>query len=223
GAKQLLGTNINQQGLAELELALHLLCQQSATAHFISRKLAIYFVSDTPSTELVEKMARTFQRTDGDIPSVLAAMFDSAEFAQSLGQKFKDPQHYLLSSMRLAYDGKIIHNTQPMLGWLNQMGQQMNGRQTPDGYSMQEAAWASPAQMVTRFDIAKAIAGGTPALFKVEGEGKVGVSQPNLANSVFVQNLVQGFSLNSQQTLRAAKSPQEWNAFFLAAPEMMRR
>ncbi len=223
GAKQLLGTNLSAQGLAELDQALSLLCKQRATAQFISTKLALFFVSDTPSAALINAMANSFQRSDGDIPSVLASMFDSAEFADSLGRKFKDPQHYVMASMRLAYDGRTIVNPLPVLHWLNQLGEQFNGRQTPDGYSMLEASWASPAQMVARFDLAKTIANGTPILFKLDGVAQANSKPPELASSAFVKNMALGFSASSQQTLRAAKSPQEWGAFFLAAPEMMRR
>lgn len=68
--------------------------------------------------------------------------------------------------MRLAYDGSCIVNAAPIINWLNMMGQPFNGRQTPDGYAMTESAWASPGQMTVRFDVARSIAFGTPALFQ---------------------------------------------------------
>ena len=53
-------------------------------------------------------MAQTFQHSDGDIAAVLRTMFESGEFDASLGSKFKDPMHYVVSAVRLAYDGKPI-------------------------------------------------------------------------------------------------------------------
>lgn len=227
GDKQILGKTINGRGLSEIEEVLSLLSREPATARFISHKLAVYFVSDTPSPALVENMAQQFLHTDGDIPSVLRTMFEAPEFVASLGSKFKDPVHYVVSSVRLAYDGVTLMNTAPMLNWLNTMGEQPNGRQTPDGYSMMESAWASPGQMTTRFDIAKAMASGSAGLFKAENQETnvrpQDVPRPSLANSDYVKNWLKSFSVSTQQALKQAGTPQEWNAFFLATPEMMRR
>ena len=227
GEKQILSQTIRGRGLGELEEVIGLLCRQPATARFVSHKLAVYFVSDTPSPALVEAMAKRFLQTDGDIPSVLRVMFDTPEFVASLGSKFKDPMHYVVSSIRLAYDGVSIVNTDPMLKWLNTMGELPNAHQTPDGYSMMESAWASPGQMTTRFDIAKAIASGSPALFKADNqEFKIRVQdlpRPQLGNSEFVKKWSTNFSATTQEALKQASTSQEWNTLFLAAPEMMRR
>ncbi|MES2049471.1 MAG: DUF1800 domain-containing protein [Pseudomonadota bacterium] len=227
GDKQILGQTIRGRGFAELEEVITLLSRQPATARFVSHKLAVYFVSDTPSPALVESMAQRFLETDGDIPSVLRTMFATPEFVASLGNKFKDPMHYVVSAIRLAYDGVNLINTDPMLKWLNNMGELQNAHQTPDGYSMMESAWASPAQMTTRFDIAKTIALGSPALFKLENqEQKIraqDLPRPNLATSDFVKKWSGNFSPTTQETLKQASTAQEWNTLFLAAPEMMRR
>ncbi len=227
GDKQILGRTIHGRGFSELEDVITLLCRHPATAHFVSNKLAMYFVSDTPSPALVERMAARFLQTDGDIPSVLRTMFDTPEFVASLGNKFKDPMHYVVSSIRFAYDGVSIVNTDPMLKWLNIMGELPNAHQTPDGYSMMESAWASPAQMTTRFDIAKAIASGSPALFRAENQDlkmrAQDLPRPNLATSDFVKKWSGQFSPMTQEALKQASTPQEWNTLFLAAPEMMRR
>jgi uncharacterized protein (DUF1800 family) len=82
-------------------------------------------------------MAATFQHSDGMIADVLQTMFNSPEFRQSLGKKFKDPMHYVVSAVRLSYDDKPILNAGPMLNWLSRMGQPCTGarRRTaiPDG------------------------------------------------------------------------------------------
>jgi uncharacterized protein (DUF1800 family) len=231
GDKKLLGNSIKGEGVAELDKIIDILVKQPATAHFISQKLAVYFVSDTPSKELVNAMAATFLKSNADIPSVLRTLFFSAEFANSLGTKFKDPLHYVISSMRLAYDygndQSPIINTQPILRWMNELGQEPNGHQTPDGYSMKESAWSSPAQMTSRFDIAKIIARGSPQLFKTDdSEMRIKVRdlpQPSLANAEYVKTMTQQFSDNTKNALLQTQSKQEWNTLFLASPEMMRR
>ena len=226
GDKVILGHQIKGDGVAELDQVINLLTRHPATAHFISKKLATYFVSDEPSKELVNQMAAQFLKTDGDIPSILKVMFDSPEFINSIGNKFKDPMHYVVSSLRIAYDGEAITNTRPILNWINTLGQEANGHQTPDGYSMKESAWSSPAQMTARFDIAKIIARGSPNLFMDDDATKMrrkDVPQPQLFDASFTKNMSQFFGKKTQEILNQTKNPQEWNVLFLASPEMMRR
>jgi len=171
---------------------------------------------------LIETMAQRFLSTDGDIPSVLQALFDSSEFTGSLGKKFKDPMHYVVSSLRLAYDGKVILNTGPVLNWLTTLGEQPNGHLTPDGYALIESAWASPAQMANLFDIAKVIGRGTPNLFKPDNQtSEEGneiqsareLAKINLAQNTYVKEIVQHYGANSQQALNQSAYSQEWNSF----------
>ncbi|WP_092268999.1 MULTISPECIES: DUF1800 domain-containing protein [unclassified Duganella] len=222
--KVFLGQTVKGRGLAEVDEALDRLCRHPATARYISRKLAIYFVADEPPQPLVDRMAARFQSSDGDIAAVLREMFTSAEFTQSLGRKFKDPVHYVVSAVRLTYDDKIILNTAPMLNWLNRMAEPLYGRQTPDGYPLTESGWASPGQMTTRFEIAKAIGGGAAGLFKSEGaQPQEKPAFPQLANALYYQSLKQTLAPATQQALEQAVSPQEWNALFLSSPELMHR
>ena len=225
GDKQFLGATIHGRGLNEMEEVFSMLTRQPATARYISKELATYFVSDNPSDALIQSMASSFLQSDGNIPITLRTMFDSQDFISSLGHKFKDPLHYVVSVVRLAYDGNSIVNTGPMLNWLNMMGQPFNGHQTPDGYSMQESAWASPGQMSVRFDIARSMAFGTPGLFKIDNQPAPAEKPPApaLASSMYAKNMSNTFSKETRDALLQAKNPNEWNIFFLASPEMMRR
>ncbi len=224
GDKQLLGQTVRGRGLAELDEAVDRLSRHPATAHFICSKLAVYFVSDAPPAPLVERMSQTFLRTDGDIAETLRTLLMSPEFGQSLGFKFKDPVHYVVAAIRLAYDDKPILNAAPILNWLNRMGEPLYGRQTPDGYSLVEAGWASPGQMTTRFEIAKAIGSGNAGLFKTdEAQPQERPAFPQLANRLYFQSLQKTLSPATRQALDQASSQQEWNTFLLSSPEMMHR
>ncbi len=224
GDKQLLGNKVQGRGLAELDEALDLLSRHPSTAHFVSRKLAVFFVSDNPSVELVERLSQVFLKSDGDIAATLQALFESTEFTQSLGHKFKDPMHYVVSAVRLAYDDKPILNADPMINWLSRMGEPLYGRQTPDGYSLVEADWASSGQMTTRFEIAKAIGSGSAGLFKTDGpQAQERPAFPQLANALYFQSMQKKLSPVTRQALEQAGSPQEWNTFLLSSPEMMNR
>jgi uncharacterized protein (DUF1800 family) len=224
GDKVLLGEPIRSKGLAELDEALTRLSRQRATAQFISHKLTQFWLTDTPPAALVARMADAFQRSDGDIAQTLWVLFNSTEFASGEGQKFKDPMRYVISAVRLAYDDKAILNAGPVLNWLDRLGEPLFRRQTPDGYPLTQSAWASPGQMATRFEVAKAIGSGTAGLFK--GEGAQAIDQPafpQLSNALYFQAIEPTLSVPTRRALYQATSSQEWNTFLLSSPEMMSR
>jgi uncharacterized protein (DUF1800 family) len=220
GPKALLGSPLEQQGFAEVEEAVTRIVKQPACARFISRKLAIYFVADEPPPQLIERMAQTFQRTDGDIAAVLRTLFQSRELNAALGGKFKDPTRFVLSAVRFAYDGRTITNTRPLLNWLNGLGEGPFGRQTPDGYAMTEISWASSGQMSRRFEIAKSIGSGNAGLFDGdEGAAGPGGGFPQLSNRLYFEAVEPFLSADTRSALARAATPQEWNTFLLASPE----
>lgn len=224
GEKQLLGQKIQGTGIAEIEQVLDRLARHPATARFISRKIAQYFVADAPPPALIERMSRRYLASDGRIADVLQTMIESPEFEASLGKKFKDPLHYVVSAVRLAYDQRPVLNTAPMFGWLNRLGQAPYNRQTPDGYPMDEVSWAGPGQMNTRFEVARSIGGGSAGLFKSEGPTPTEQPAfPQLANALYYDDIAPRLSPATRQALEQAASPQEWNAFLLSSPEFMHR
>ena len=166
GDKRFLGHIIKGSGFGEVEQALDLIAKSPATARHVSTQLATFFVGDNPPPALVSRMVATWQRRDGDIAAVLRTMIEAPEFRQSLGGAFKDPFHYAVSAVRVMYGDTVIRNPQPIVGWLNRMGEGLYMRETPDGYPMGTAAWTGPGQMSVRFEIARQIGAGAPVLFK---------------------------------------------------------
>ena len=67
-------------GLEEGERVLDLLSKHPSTARFISTKLARRFVNDAPSDDVIDEMAETFTKTDGDIAAVIATLAQSRVF-----------------------------------------------------------------------------------------------------------------------------------------------
>ncbi len=207
-------------GFDEVEQAVDLIVSQPACAQFVSRKLAVYFVSDDPPRALIERMAKTFQKTHGDIAAVLETAFKSREFTDSLGTKFKDPMHFVVSTVRLAYDGKIIANTHPIVNWLNALGEPLFGRQTPDGYPLTESGWASSGQISRRFEIARAIGAGNSGLFDPEdGTAATTTGFPQLSTRLYYATIEPFLSARARTALDRAGSQLEWNTFLLASPE----
>ena len=210
--------------MGELEEALDRLAKSPSTAKFVSKKLATYWLADDPPKGLVEAMAQAFERTDGDITSTLEALFTSPEFSKPEHSKFKDPIRFVVAAVRLAYDEKTVRNVGPMLNWINRLGEPLYGRATPDGYALQSAAWASPGQLTTRFEVAKAIGSGSAGLFRTEApQSQERPAFPQLANALYYQSILKTLSPATRQALDQAASQQEWNAFLLSSPEMMYR
>ena len=223
--KVFLGHTIKGRGLAEVDEAIDILVRHPATATHLSRQIAAYFVAENPADALVQRMAQTFKTSDGDIAAVLAAMIHSPEFEVSLkpGSRFKDPVQYVLSAVRLAYDDKVVLNTQPIQNWLNRLGEGLFNHETPDGYSMVSASWDGPGQMTLRFEIARQIGSGSAGLFKPDVPNATEKPAfPLIQNALYFNGLRQTLGPATLAALDQAVSPQDWNTLFLSSPEFMR-
>ncbi|EWC49706.1 hypothetical protein XAR_3978 [Xanthomonas citri pv. glycines str. 8ra] len=220
GDKMLLGQRIVGGGLDEIERAVQLLVRQPACAHFISQRLAEYFVSDTPPTALVTRMANTFQHSDGDIAKVMQTMLASLEFAQAQPRKFKDPNRFVVSAMRVAYEEQPVINAAPMASWVQQLGEPLFGRITPDGWSLQSQAWTSSGQLARRFEVARSIGGGPKQLFRLEGDNQTPIpALVQIETRPSYRWLAPSLSAATRQALDQARSPAEWNGFLLSSPD----
>lgn len=220
GDKTLLGQRIAGGGLDEIERAVQLLVRQPACAQFVSHRLAEYFVSDTPPTALVTRMANTFRRSDGDIAKVMQTMLESPEFAQVQPRRFKDPNRFVVSAMRLSYEGQPIVNAAPMVSWMQQLGEPLFGRITPDGWSLQSQAWTSSGQLARRFEVARSLGSGPKQLFRQDGDNATPIPallriDARPAYRWWEPTLSSG----TRQALGQAQSPAEWNGFLLASPD----
>jgi uncharacterized protein (DUF1800 family) len=158
--KLFLGQKIKGSGEQEGEEALDILAKSPVTARHISYELAQYFVSDQPDQAFVDKLAKRFMDTDGDIRQVLDTLFHSPEFwaTHNQGNKFKTPYEYIVSSVRAS--GENIQNYRPLTGVLQQLGQPLYGCLTPDGYQNTQAAWLNPDAMMRRLSFATLLGSG---------------------------------------------------------------
>jgi uncharacterized protein (DUF1800 family) len=194
--------------------------------------MARFLLADEPPPALVRHMAQAFQASGANIGAALRVLVEAPAFSAGPPAKFKDPMHYVLSAVRAAYGERVVANTGPLQVWLNQLGQGLYNRATPDGWPLQAEAWNSSGQMATRFDIARAIGGGNAGLFRGEdAAGAAGAASaaqeqaafPQLARPIYYQVLRPQMREATRQALDAAASQQDWNALYLASPEFMMR
>src|SRR5258708_4335025 len=133
--KIVLGKKIHAGGMKDGEQVIDLLVHQASTAKFISTKLARRFVSDNPPPALVNRMAETFQSSDGDIKAVLHTMIWSPEFwsRESYRAKIKTPFELVVSAVRAL--GTDVDTPMPLVQWVGRIGEPLYQCQPPTGYS----------------------------------------------------------------------------------------
>jgi uncharacterized protein (DUF1800 family) len=154
GTKTMLGKTIGESGESEGLQVLHMLAASPATAKFISTKLAVRFVSDTPPPALVDRMAKAFLASNGDIKTVLRTMFDSPEFwsPEVYRAKMKTPEEFVVSAVRAS--GADVKNAIPLVQSLEKLGMPLYGMQTPNGYSWMAETWVNTGDLVSRMNFA---------------------------------------------------------------------
>lgn len=160
GTKHVLGHEIKEHGQDEAMQVFDILAHHPSTAKFISKKLAMRFVSDTPPQSLIDKMAETFLKKDGDIREVLRTMFHSPEFwaADAYRAKVKTPLEFVASAVRAS--GVDVQNALPLVQQLNKMGMPLYAMQPPTGYSMKAETWVNSSALVNRMNFALALGVG---------------------------------------------------------------
>ncbi len=220
----LLGHTIKGSGFGEVEQALDILTSQPATARHLSQDLAVYFVGDHPPAALVDRMAATFKRTDGDVAAVLSTLFSSREFDASLGTQFKDPIHYLVSAVRLSYGDRVITNPLPLQRWAGRHGG--GAVQPPDPRRLS----ADLGRLERAGTDDRAVRDRAPdrlrrAKLFVPADGGPGArppAQPPKA-ALHLASLDRPLGAPTQAALAQADSPGDWSTLFLASPEFMHR
>jgi uncharacterized protein (DUF1800 family) len=160
GTKIVLGHEIKDHGESEGMQVLDILAHHPATARFVSTKLAQRFVADEPPPALVERMARTFLESDGDIREVMRTMLHSPEFwsAKAYRAKVKTPLEFVASAVRAT--GADVQNAMPLAQNLNRMGMPLYGAQPPTGYSTKAETWVNSAALLSRMNFAITLAVG---------------------------------------------------------------
>ena len=160
GDKIVLGHRIKPKGEKEGFEVLHILARNPATAKFICTKLAMRFVSDQPPQPLVDRMAQTFLKKDGNIREVLKTMLDSPEFwaPNAYRAKVKTPLEFVVSAVRAS--GAKVTDAMPIARQLQSMGMQLYGMQPPTGYSMKADAWVNSSALLGRMNFALSLTSG---------------------------------------------------------------
>jgi uncharacterized protein (DUF1800 family) len=161
GEKVVLGHKIpagggEQDGLQVIDI----LARHPSTARFISRKLAQRFVADDPPSSLVDRMAQTFTKSDGDLRAVLQTMFASPEFFSegAWQSKIKSPFEIVVSAVRAI--GAEADDVFTLAQKITDLGEPLYGKQEPTGYPETGEAWLSSSSLFGRINFGASLTSG---------------------------------------------------------------
>ena len=142
---------------------LRYLANHPATARMVAWRLAVRFVSDTPSDALVTELARVFTASGTDIAATLRALVASEEFAASAGQKVRTPVDDLVATVRaLGVTASAPRSRASFASAIAYLPRSMllYSWPRPDGAPETNADWASAARMLASFRMHWLLAGG---------------------------------------------------------------
>lgn len=166
--KTVLGMRIQPGGQAEGEQVLETLATHPATASFITRKLARRFLCENPPAALLDRAARVFRETSGDLRAVLRLIL--LDGLPALEPRYKRPADFVVSALR-QLDAQTSAGTE-LQGWIARMGMPYFAWPTPDGYPDRSAAWQG--SLLPRWQFALALAHGEIGDTRIDWETLAG-------------------------------------------------
>jgi uncharacterized protein (DUF1800 family) len=216
GEKRVLGHRIKAgRGIEDGEEVLDLLARHPSTARFIATKLVRRFVADDPPQALVDRAARAFRRSDGDLRVVMRVILASTEFYDAYRLKVKTPFEYVASALR-ATNASIV-DARRLNGVIGGMGEPLYQCQPPTGYGDAAHLWINSGTLVSRLNFAQGLAtSGLNGAARLDAAGD--------AAGLTASLLAGDFSERTRDVINAQglQAPSRL-ALFLGAPEFQRR
>ena len=204
GSRRVLGKAYAEAGEAQGVAILRDLAVHPATAKHLAFKLARHFVADAPPPALVERMARAYLASGGELAPLYRAMIDDDAAWSAGARKLKTPDDFLLSGLRacgLDDDGDITLALQMQ----QQLGQPLFQPRSPAGFGDVAADWGGPDAIFKRVQAAQALAERVPVMQALPLR--------------FAQSaLGDGLDAETASALRRAESAQQGVALLLASP-----
>lgn len=158
GTKVVLGHTIHGHGENDGEEVINILVHHPSTAHFIAKKLVTRLVSDNPPETLIDRVAQTYLKADGNIREMLRTIFYSPEFnsKSAYRAKVKSPFELVVSAIRVS--GGDTTASPALLQFIARMGQPLFQFQAPTGYPDRADEWLNSGTLLTRLNFAMALA-----------------------------------------------------------------
>ena len=157
--------NADADGRAVATAYLGYLARHPATAHRLARKLAVRYVSDEPSSQLVDHLAAVYLESDTAIVPVLRALMTHPEFLASAGLKVRNPADDIVATWRALDIGSSAptgdgSGANAVLWQTVALGQAPFDWARPDGQPEDGAAWSSVSRVLASFETHYTLCGG---------------------------------------------------------------
>jgi uncharacterized protein (DUF1800 family) len=207
GVRTVLGRQYAESGLDQGLCVLRDLAAAPATIRRLCLKLARHFVSDTPNPDLVRRLVRAWNRSDGDLATVATALVRAPEAWATPAQKFKTPYEWLTSSYRSV--DRVPSSFAEIAPTLTNLGQRPFYPPSPEGWSDETAYWASPDGLIKRMAWAERFSGSVANK----------LDPPTVAKDCLGSRL----SPLTAKTIARAGSRREALALLMLSPEFQRR
>ncbi len=223
--KVVLGRTVKAGGKQDGEAVLDLLAAHPSTAKFIATKLARRFVADEPPAGLVDRVAKVFLDTKGDLRAVTRAVITSPEFfsAEARRAKVKTPLEFVASAVRAT--GAAVNNPAPLVQALRELGMPLYGAQPPTGWGDTAEDWVNTGALLKRLNFAIALSGGQGQARGVRVNVRTLAPDTSPATQARLVSTLVGTDVSAmtKETLAKADSPQHLVALTLGSPEFQRR
>lgn len=155
GPKSILGKRYVEDGAAQSRAILRDLARHPATATHLAMKLVRHFVADDPPSAVVERVARVFCDSEGDLPSVHAALIEAPQAWSPQTTKFKTPHEYVVSALRLL--DSVPEQPQQVLSSFLLLGQRPYSPGSPAGWPDRADQWDGPDALLKRIEWASVL------------------------------------------------------------------
>ena len=214
GPKVVLGQPIaGGQGVEEGEALLARLASHPSTANHLARKLARRFIADDPPRAVVERTARRFLASRGDVRATLhALLLDGDELFQGPPSKLKSPFELMVSALRAT--GVRPQRPRAALFGLLKLGEVPYLAPTPAGYPDTAERWIDPGAALERARFMFVLASGR----------NPGLSAPSEAVLAAPETLLASLGEHTRRALSTeGLLPAERLGIALASPEFQLR
>jgi uncharacterized protein (DUF1800 family) len=205
GAQTVIGRSYPDVGVQQGRDVLAALARHPATAKHVAAKLARHFVADEPPPALVERLAKRFLATQGDLKEVTKALVAAPEAWEAPRAKLKRPGEWVVGMLRAA--GITPPDIGPVMQAHNLLGEPLWRPSAPKGFADESAPWLDG--LAQRLDIANQFARRLGA----EADPR----------EVFEQALAPLASSETRQAVLRAESRPQALALLFMAPEFLRR
>jgi uncharacterized protein (DUF1800 family) len=213
GEKQIFGLTLpaggGHGGRDDGEKLLDYLSRHPKTAHHVALELCQRFVADNPPPELVDRVAKKFLDTDGDLRAVYAEVLSSREFwsPAAYRAKVKTPFEFVVSAVRAV--GTLDSAELPLGRAMDSLGMPLYRCQPPTGYSSDAQKWVNAGGLVARINFGLQLAQGRVRGTHVDLGGGPALPLDQELEALGRRLLGEPASVSTQQVVKKAVQPEE--------------